>query len=586
MATYSGYYKNPVAIGITAAQSFVPAEGWGRNWGNFWNSPASPFRGWNHEWGKNWSSVGQGTFEAGGFASDIFAQAGPATTFGPLAFVENNFTGVGGIGFGSVFYNRILIEPIKVDFGSIVSDQTVEINIFNGYLQNSTLSDLIKTNFDAGITLTADTTPIDYLPLEEKMYSVKATLNGPPQTDAVLTFDWLAPISDISIPITGSRIVLLPVTFRSRVKETILFKTDILNSYNGTEQRIKVRLNPRHRLAIRAYLDSNERFRVENLIYGWRNRIWAIPMWIEARYATAPITQGDTTINVSTLYGDFRVGSLAIIWGGPRSYDVFQISAKTDTSIDLDRGVNANYDNPIIMPIRSARMIKDPTRYTTGHDAILETIVEVTDNLVTPAAASSIQYNGLDTFFMEPLQTGTDGAPDKYEHRIDLMDNTSGVVELFSPWNYLRVKREFELILEGAQEIWETRAWLYRRAGRLVPFYMPTYENNLRLLSTGFITDSFEVAEDDFSTQSSARKTIAFKLTNGTYEFRTIANADINIAGNTSITLTTSINVDASIISEINYFGMKRLSSDNIEIDWMPNNVASVTLPITELSPL
>lgn len=587
MANYTGYIALPYPLGESNTYLFVPAEGWNRDWGNQWGDNISPFRGWNKEWDKNWSSIGSGTREAAGYLQESLAQQSTSrTVHGPISFPQNNFTGVYGTGFGDIFYNRILIEPIAIDFGSIVSDQSVDINIFNGYLDNSTLSDLIQTNFDAGLNLVADTPPTVYFPLEERTYTVEATLNGPPQTDAVLTFDWLTPIPDISIPITGTRIVLLPVTYRAKVKETLLFKTDVLNSYNGTEQRIKIRQNPRQRLAIKAYLDYNERFRVENLIWGWRNRVWAIPMWIEARYATASITEGDTIIYVDTQYGDFREGYLAVVWGGPRNFDVFQIASMTTSSISLDRGVNADYDNPIIMPVRSARMIKDPTRYTTGYDALLDTIVEVTDNLATPAAASAIQYNGEDTFFMEPLQTTNNGSPDRYQHRIDLMDNISGVVEQFSPWNYIRVNREFELIMEGAQEIWEMRQWLYRRAGKLVPFYMPTYENNLRLISVGFITDSFVVKDDDFSTQSSARKTIAVKKTDGTYLFRTIIASEINLDGNTDITVDTPLSIDASEIDEINYFGLKRLSSDDIEIDWLPNNVASVTLPITELSPV
>lgn len=585
MANYTGYIEFPLPLGLTDTLPHVPAEGWNRDWGNQWGAVISPFRGWNVEWGFNWSSPGDGTIEPTIFAPDSLAQvSGSVTKHGHLQFPNNNFTGVWSTGFGDIFYNRILIEPAAIDFGSIVSDQEADIEIFNGYLVSSTLSDLVETNFDSGLTLTAESTPVAYLPLEEKTYTVKATLNGPPQTDAILTFDWLSPIPDISIPITGSRIVLLPVTYRDKVKETLMFKTDVMNSYNGTEQRVMIRQNPRHRLAIRAYLNKDDRFRVENLIYGWRGRIWAIPMWPEARYGS-PITEGDLTVYVDTTYADFRVDGLAVVYEHSRKFDVFQIASKTGTSLTLDRGVNDDYDNPIVMPIRSARMVKDPVRKTTGYDAILEAILEVTDNLAYPAAASAIQFNGEDTFFMEPLQTTADGAPDRYEHRVDLMDNTTGVIEQFTPWNFLRVNREFELIIEGPQDIWEMREWLYRRAGKLRPFYMPTYENNMRLLSQGTITDSFVVEEDAFSTQSSARNHIAIKLTDGSYLFRTVIASEINVDGNTDITVDPSLNIQAEDVDEINFFGLKRLTSDEIDITWMPNNVVSVVIPITEVEP-
>jgi hypothetical protein len=585
MANYTGYKVTHLSLGVSDTALYVPAEGWDRDWGNRWGSVVNPFRGWNTEWGLNWSSVGKGTREAEGFIADVNVRVSDSVvTHGHLQFPNNNFSGVLCPSYSDIFYNRILIEPTRVNFGSIVSDQSIDIDIFNAYFVNSTLSDLVETNFDAGISLVAESTPATYFPLEEKTYTITAILDGPAQTDATLTFDWLAPIPDISIPITGSRIVLLPVTYRDKVKETLLFKTDILNSYNGTEQRVMVRQNPRHQFAIKAYLNKSDRFRVENLIYGWRSKIWAIPMWPEARMGD-PITNGDLTIYVDTTYADFRINQLAVIYEHSRKFDVFQIASKTDTSIVLNRGVNDDYDNPIIMPVRSARMVKDPIRKTTGHDAILEAILEVTDNLAYPASASAIQFNGEDTFFMDPLQTTTDGAPDKYEHRVDLMDNTTGVITQFAPWDHIRINREFELILEGTQEIWEIREWLYRRAGKLRPFYMPTYENNMRLLSQGTITDSFVVEEDAFSLQATARNHIAIKQTDGSYLFRTVVDSEINVDGNTDITIDSALNIQADEIEEINFFGLKRLSSDEIDLIWLPNNVVSITIPITEVEP-
>jgi len=586
MASYTGHLiLVPLDSGSSGyGQAVTPWEGWDRGWGTFWGAVLSPAISWNRDWDLNWGSLGKGTFEPNGIVPEVTADVGAATTFGPIGFPGNNFSGQWATSFSDVFYNRILIEPTSVDFGSIVSDQQVNINVFNAYLVNSTLSNLIETDFDAGLSLQGDATPDVYLPLEEKVYTLTATLNGPPQTDASLTFDWLTPIPDLTIPITGSRIVLLPVTYRDKVKETMLFKTGVMNSYNGTEQRYKIRINPRHRLAIRAYLSKDDRFRVENLIYGWRNRIWAIPMWPESRVAS-PITKDDMTIFLDTTYADFRVGSLAVAWENSRKFDVFQILSKTDTSITLPRGVNDDFSNPIVMPVRSARMVKDPVRRTTGYDGVLEAVLEVTDNLAYPAAASAIQFLGEDTFFMEPLQTTSDGSPDRYEHRIDLMDNVSGAIEQFSPWNFLRVSREFELILEGTQDIWEMRQWLYRRAGKQRPFYMPTYENNMRLISVGFITDSFVAEEDAFSTQSTARNHIAIKKTDGSYVFRTVIASQINVDGNTDITVDTAINIDAGEIDEINFFGLKRLTSDEIDLEWLPNNVVSVTVPITEVEP-
>lgn len=587
MATYAGYLIDPFQFaGNTRTQAITPWKGWDREWSQSWGDVIRVFDSWDVNWGFNWGDLGSGTRFSSVFAHiDIAKAGGTVTKHGHLQFPANSHAGVLIPSFGGVFYNRILIEPTIVDFGSIVSDQQMDVEVFNAYLTNVTLSNMIESDFDSGLSVSGDPTPDIYYPLEEKTYTVEATLAGPPETDATLTFDWLAPIDDITISIVGTRIVLFPIAYRGdQVKETILFKTDVLNSHNGTEQRVQIRQNPRHRFSVKGYLNRDARFRVENLIYGWRARIWAIPMWPDARQAD-PITVDDTIIYLDTTYADFRVDGLAVIWEHATKFDVFQIAGKTDTSLSLNRGVNDTYDSPTVMPVRSARMVQNPTRKTSGFDAVVETILEVIDNLAYPADPSTIQFNGEDTFFMEPLATDTDGVKDSYEHRIDLVDSTSGALEQFSPWNFIRINREFELILEGSQDIWETREWLYRRAGKLRPFYMPTYENNLRLLTVGSILDSFEIRDDAHSTQAAVRNHIAVLLTDGSYLLRTILSSEVNLDGNIDITIDTPLNVQSYEIDEISYFGLKRLSSDEIDITWMPNNVASVVVPTTELEP-
>jgi hypothetical protein len=589
MATYDGYLIEPIAGVNREQQNQVPWIGWDRDWDELWGHVINSFGGWNVSFGDNWGSPQKGTFPHINVAKDTESTlVGPRTGGSEISWEENSYTGHLAYSIEDDFYNRILVEPIFIDFGSILGTQSFEIDVFNAYLVDSVLSDIVETNFRTGLTLDAEATlPTTYGALEERTYTIEAVLAGPPQIDATITLDWLSPITDIDIGIIGTRIVLLPVTYRHKMRETMLWKTDVLNSYNGTEQRVKVRRNPRHRLAIKAYLDKDERHRVENLMYGWRQREWAIPMWHEARNVDGVVAQDDLTINVDTQYGDFRVDYLAVLWENPRKFDVFQIESLTTSSITLPRGVNDNYGlNAIVMPVRTARMVKDPIRYTTGYDAVLETILEVTDNTSYPADPSAIQYNGEDTFFMEPLQTGADGSPDSYHYDMVVLDNQSGLVNQYAPWDNIRIKRQFELIVEGLQDIWEMRQWLDRRAGKLVPFYMPTYENNFKILNTGTVVDSLEVLEEDFTTQSSTRTTIVIKKTDGTYIFRTIIDSVLNeVSGNVDLTLDTALNFDASEIDEINFIGLKRLDSDQIDFDWLANNVVSVTIPIIELEP-
>lgn len=561
---------------------------WDRRWGDNWGGNVNLFDGWNVNWGLLWGGLFPGGFfqtkQAAHIAEELLG-SGTQTLNRPIPLREFNHTGHLGGGFSDVFYNRILIEPISIDFETILSTQSQEIMVFNGFLGTTQLTNIIESGFGEGLSFSGETVPSNFLPLEERTYSVTATTAGPPQVEADLTFDWQAPIADITVEIVGSRIVLLPVIYSSGARETLVWSTGILNSYNGTEQRVRQRLSPRQQLAIDAFLSAREMHRVENLVYGWRKRIWAIPMWIEARRANAPVIAGDLTVSVDTRYGDFRVGRLAVLWESERKFDVFQISAKTDTQLTLNRGANDDFADPFVIPVRNARMLRDPVRAASGYDSVFQAQLEVTDNTTLETSASTIQFLNEDTFFMQPLTSNTDGANNTYQHRIDVVDPGSGLVSIFAPWDDIRIGTEVEYVLDGLEEIWEFREWLHRRAGRLRPFYMPTFENNFRLLSEGNVSDSFEAENNDYASQSQARNHIAFKLTDGTYVFATITGSGVNEEGNLDVTFTPQLNREATDIEEINFFGLKRLSSDRIEINWQPNNVAFVTIPMTEIAP-
>lgn len=501
----------------------------------------------------------------------------------PLVNPGLTHTGYLAPSYKDVFYNRILIEPIFIDFGSVLSVQQQDILVFNAYLSNRTESNITLNDFDSNTTFIGDSTPSVYLPLEERVHSIIIAPDGPPNISASIEYDWQGTSDDITVDFIGTRIVLLRITYRAGVKENLLWLNNVMESRNGTEQRVRHRDAPRQQFAVQAYLNKDDRNLIENITYGRRGATFAIPVWTESRDGD-PITAGDTLVNVSTLYGDFRLDGLALIWESSRKFHAFQIDAITDTSLTTDRGVPTDFDNPIIMPIRTARFLNDPTRNTTGYDGVFTGAFEVTDNIKLATSASAVQYNGEDFYDDIPLMSNTNGLPDTYNTRVDLLDYKTGIIELVAPWNYNRVNRQFELILDGLEEIWNFRLWLHRRAGRLVPFYMPTFENNLTIIDRGILTDVLTCRNDEYSGQSKPRENFAFRRSDNTWYFRNVISSAVNTLNQDSLVLDSALGFDYTELEFSSYMELKRLASDKIELTWLSNNVALVSLPITEIS--
>lgn len=518
---------------------------------------------------------------------DINAASGTLTTNLPISFPNNAHIGNACNGYADVFYNRVLVEPTYIDMGSVVSQKTTPVTVFNAYLTPKFLGSIDQNNFDSGTALTAATgtpwPPSSFTALQEGTYNLAVDVAGPPNIEGDFTFNF-TDAEDVQVEFIGSRIVLLPVCFKDKTVETLVWLTEIHEGYDGTEQRIRGRIKPRQQLKIRAYLDRWDNQLVENLLYGWRKRIWALPMWIEARPADSAVTEGDTVINVDTRFGDFRTDELAVIWESSRKFDVFQIGAMTDTSITMLRGANDDYANAMIMPVRSGRMLRDPKRTASGYDAVLSASFEITDNVDLPTSPSATQVNGEDFYDVEQGYEGS-GLNEQYTERIDLLDNKTGVVDYFAPWSNPKLSREFDIILEGLEEIWEHREWLHRRGGKLRPFYMPTYEYNFRVCNTGMISNVVDVVDENYANQASARTNITVFMKDGTRTFNQITGTDTPTPGEVQLTLASPINELAEDIESIQFIGLKRLSSDRISFTWHQNNVAITQVPLVEIKP-
>lgn len=502
------------------------------------------------------------------------------------SYLAANYTAHLGGSYSDIFYNRILLEPANLDLGNLVADQTRNVTIFNGHFDARTLSNVVITGAD-GLTLTGDLPPPDvsFGALEDKTYVLTVDTVGPPDISASYEFDFTAPTEDVTLTITGSRIVALPYYFSAPMTESLSWLTNLIVSRDGTEQRIRLRNAPRQQFSAQAFISKDELNRVDNLFYGWRKRLWALPVWSEARIAST-VTSGDQVILVDTRFGDFRTGELAMIWSNPRKFDVFEILSFTDTQINLDRGVNDTYHSASVIPVRIGRLLSNPSRNTNGTNGFIQVSFEVMNNIVLPELVppGGEIFNNIDVYLEEPL-LDPDFIEDRYNHRIDVQDYDTGLVEIFAPWTYTKINRQFRFVLENLEDVWNFKRWLSRRGGRQTPFWMPTFENNLRLISEGLLLISIEVKSDEIVGQAESRTHVAINTKSAGWSFHTVSSYQINAEGNTDVVFTAALNINSNDVIVISFMGQKRLASDRIEINWLPNCVAEVVLPITEVEP-
>lgn len=599
MANYTAYkVLNSESVWHFPENSFSLEFGYGLNYGRFYgeyvwypeelwtNAPFWLISGYGLNYGRFYERFLVFNRSPNVWENGVLLSEGSHTDNLPIHYAAINYTGHKAPSLIDIFYNRILVEPVNIDFGILVATQSENILVWNGYLTTSiNLNALLLSGFD-GVSVIGDTPPSVFLPLQERTYEIQATIDGPPNIEAQLRFDWEVGYDDIIVYIIGHRIVFYPYLYRLNMVENLEWMTNMLLSNDGSEARQGLRERPRQKFSVKSFIHTGEHARADNLIYGWRHQMWAIPVWSEGRPPTNAVTALDMTIDVDTRFGDFRADSLAVIWENERKYDLFTVVSFTDSEITLDQGVIYSYGvNAIVCPVRVGRMTKHPQRISKGHNAVLSIIFEVEDNAVLSSSASPITFISEDTYLEVPDKPGAKDFKDEYSRDIRVVDYKTGKVQFYSPWEDTKISRDFLVVLEGLEDIWNFRLWLHRRIGKVRPFWMPTFERNMLVTGSGNIGLTLIIREDANRSQGFDRDHIYIKMKDGTEYLRTVLSITAAGGGENNVTIDSSISENQEDIDFISYMGCKRLNSDRIQLKWKANNVVECRVPIKEIQP-
>lgn len=479
--------------------------------------------------------------------------------------------------------NPLDYTPAFFRLGVLAGAVTKTVLIWNAWGITRTLED-ITPNDMTGITIPGLVAPSSWIAYQQKTYDVVITLDGPVTIDSSLTFDWDGTTSDDtdSIILEGSRVLTIPFPFKAPIKESLEWKTQLMVSNNGTEQRIRLRSAPRQSIDADAPVSYGDMALAENMLYGWRAKYWGVPMWMEAQKVTT-VAAGATSVVVDTTASDYRVGSFIVLWCNTRQNSAFEIDAIFPGYVTLVTPTDQEYIAPWVMPLRYGRFTGTPGRDTNGYNASLDFKFEMQDNIdLAPVAPA--QYLSNDIYY-DPIFMSGQKLKDSYNTRLDIVDyGTAAQAAMYAPWLRSQITRPCSVTLQGLAAIWNFRKWLHRRAGRLRPFWQPTFENNLWVEQTGTILGSLRVKNDMYREMATDRSHIAIQKTDDTWlPRRVLATAVDADPDYTVLTLDSNLNIQPSQIRMVCFLGLKRLDADRVELQWTNNRVVRCSFRVVEV---
>jgi hypothetical protein len=363
--------------------------------------------------------------------------------------------------------------------------------------------------------------------------------------------------------------------------EAIGWLNDVTIYEDGSEDRERLRSAPRHQYRMTCFVPGSVQPAVKNTLYGARAKQWVVPIWPQIQHVGA-VLAGELTLDALTSFSEYAAGSLLILWESPTSWQVIGVDQVVDANTLSLTGPTEAFSDAWVAPVHKAHLDGDPRRAFDGRSSRVSFLFNVEDNRVlTPAAPT--QYLGNDIYFDEGLLNGST-TDEAITTQFLLLDEQLGLVDYSSPWLYNRPSRSHRMMGEDQEEAWGIREWLHRRAGRLTPFWQPSFEVDLRVLNTGAVTTSLTIAADEYRRFASARDHVAVETTSG-WLTRAITAAIDTGPGQVQLTLNASLATTASAIKRVCFLGLRRLNSDRAEVSYIGGTVCACAVPVIDIEP-
>ena len=361
--------------------------------------------------------------------------------------------------------------------------------------------------------------------------------------------------------------------WESGVGETLEWKTDILGSPTGSEQRRSLRLLPRRIMDFSIAAEGSERMLLDNLLASYSAQEWYLPLWHEVRVTVSAATT--TTIPCET-HG-LTVGMPIFIAGSTvYDYQITEILTVDPTTITVSPALLAPpAEGSRVFPMVSARLVEEPNQtaitdsLSTAEPQFLVTEYPAIMPPSEPDALSD-DYRGFNVLTRE--SDWSDTHERGQERLLDTFDPGVGTPEQVDTANRPFLLYQQHWILDGYEDHQDFYALMQIMRGRAVPVWVPSWTDDMRMSSAITSTSTnMQVERCGFTLSGGPRperEDIMIETMDGQRFFRRIVTS---AAGTTTETLQLDSPLGVALapqdVLRISFLSLMRLDHDTIEIE-------------------
>jgi hypothetical protein len=299
---------------------------------------------------------------------------------------------------------------------------------------------------------------------------------------------------------------------------------------------------------------------------------------------SAELPAGSTVIpNIPTVDSEFITGGVALLFNAIDNNESVQLKEVQSNQLILELPTQQNW--PAGTRIYSAKFARIASQQTvtrpTRHILDLRAKFIVTDNSGLTEAEGTTLYKGYPVLLDIPNEVET-LSEDWLRPLLEFEADTVNLV-VDDPIGYTTIVRRMDWLLKSRKERTDLRKWLYARAGRWKPFWMPSWNEDFKLKSLLTGTDTKLVIGfafyERFVPATPMRNALMIELFNGTRIFKSILSVDeiSETEENVFIDSPVGFDIPPQNVKRISYLNLSRLDSDTVEIFHETDTISRVS---------
>jgi hypothetical protein len=514
-----------------------------------------------------------------------------------------NHAGHDAGGFGEVWFNTVHILPSGIlDLGGVADGQVDTFYIWNAYDVENNLDAIFPTNLD-GVALTQVDGGVDpvFGPLEIREYAIEIL----PSSDLTIDGDYLFSfaLTYVSLNISAIRSVMWDFNpdWSNGIKERYVWKTQILESADGSEQRISMKSHPDR------YLDfpvvaTNEQLRSLNgALFSWQDKFYTLPYWVDSYVFTELIPQSSSQLTlqldtaVSRLHGE---DSLAMVYRGYHDYDILSVDSVDYIAQTITLRSLVGRDiikGSVLIPLVTAR-ISDETTLSRIHANLTRAPslfrVETPPQHFVPAFYWASPLTDFVPSSYYPIETGRPGLAvmnvepnrvqihkDTYRRKMISQETDTGDPWMRDKSQRPRIDSTMSWMLHTRETITEFLTFVFMRFGRMNACWMPTFSPDLiqaELLPAG--STDLHVEPGDYTKHYGdqvSKSHLMLELKTGQKYYRRVTGTYVHLDGHEVLQMAEPIDIHVypENIYRISLMSLMRLAEDHIDLHWHSSTV-------------